>query len=299
MRLNLLFFIFCLLLAEVASGQILRYRLSVNSGMVLGEPGQAEIDHPMKEQASYSGSKDFEPGFKAGVEFEMMAPVTADFELGLQLGYNQFSGHTPKAPLFNFFLSRHNPLPNSYKYPDEALIYDTELLNTLATARWYFLPYNDELNIFMKLFGGVAFVGTDFTFHDPVYRVKYDVGVLYSRGTQNSEFPKVAGFNGGVGLGATYRLSDKIDLCFETTVSAVRSDIVNGVPNFNYVETGEEISMQRTNALTTMAQASIGIIYSAVPDRRLNKRNFTRSRRSNKNLFWKRKNSRPYSKRKR
>ncbi|SHF59311.1 hypothetical protein SAMN05444274_106305 [Mariniphaga anaerophila] len=291
----LLFLLF--LICQTSSGQIFRYRLSANAGAFLGEPGKAEIDYPMKDELSNPGSEEFSPVFKPGVELEIMAPVTPDFELGVQFGYLRVSGHTPSPPLYNFFLSRYNPLPNSYKYPDKALIFDTNLLNILGTARFYILPVKNNVNIFAKALAGVTFTGTDFTFHNPVYRVEYDVGVLYSRGTRNSDDPKTAAITGGLGLGATYRLSDKFDIYFDATALLVNSDIVNGVPNYNYINKNGQTSMERTNSPAAVAQASIGLVYSAIPDRRFNKSNFTRSSRMNKNIFHKKRKGKPFSKR--
>jgi len=284
------------ILCQIANGQVLRVRLSGNSSIFLGEPGEGEAAHPRKEDLSHPGSRDFKSLIRPGAELEIISPVAADFEMGIQFGYNQLSGHTPNAPLYNFFLSRQNPLPNIYKYPDKALIYDTKILNTLLTARWYFLPYSKEVNIFMKAFGGVAFVGTDFTFENPVYRVQYDVGVLFAQGTKSSEYPKMAGFNGGAGIGATYRLSDMFDIYFDATASLINSDIVNGVPNFDYSAQGET-SLTRANSLAAVAQASIGLIFSAVPDRRYHRSNFTRSRNTRSGLFGSGRKTRPVKRR--
>lgn len=295
-------FVLLILLVGVyggTSGQIFRYRLSTNTGLFLGEPGKAEINHPMKDELSNPGSKEFSAVIKPGAELEIMAPITPDFELGLQFGYSWFSGHTPSPPLYNFFLSRFNPLPDNYKYPDKALIYDTQALSILGTARFYILPVKSNMNVFMKLLGGVSFIGTDFTFKNPGYRVQYDVGVLYSRGTQNSDYPKIAALTGGLGFGSAYRLSDRFDIYFDATASLINSDIVNGVPNYNYSENEGQASMESTNSLAAVAQASIGLVYSAIPDRRFNKNNFTRSSRVSKNLFHRKKRGKPFSKRRR
>jgi hypothetical protein len=288
----LLFVVF--MLFETAEGQIYRFRISANSGIFLGEAGKAEVKPPV--DLSYEGSRDFKSELRTGLEFEIIRPYSRDFELGIQLGYLNLAGHTPTAPLYNFFLSRHNPLPNAYKYPDEALIYDTKLLNVLGTARWYFLPYSKELNIFMKFFGGVTFVGTDFTFDDRRHRVYYDVGVLFARGTQNSEYPKMAGITGGAGLGATWRLSDKFDVYMDLSASGIHSDLVNGVPKFNYVNNEGKTSLQRANTVSLISHGSLGIIYSAVPDRRISKNNITRSNRISRNKSIKKS---PYRKNKR
>jgi len=87
MKRFLAFLFLFVLVYGVASGQIFRYRLSANGGVFLGEPGKAEIDYPMKDELSHPGSEEFSAVFKPGVELEIMAPVTPDFELGLQFGY--------------------------------------------------------------------------------------------------------------------------------------------------------------------------------------------------------------------
>lgn len=284
-----------------ADAQIFRYRLSGNSTFFMKQPGEPEVMSPLAEGLSHQGSSDFKSGLAMGAELEIMAPVTTDFEVGIELDYSQLSGHTETAPLYNFFLSKYNPLPDTYKYPDEALIYTTNLYNILGTTRFYFLPFNGNFNAFFKAFGGVSFVGTDFTFYDPFYRVEYNVGVLYSQGTRSNEDPKDLVFNGGAGLGTVFRLSDKWDLCIEGTASMIHSDIVNGVPDFDYVENPETPggTLQRADKWSLVTQMSVGLIYSAIPDRRLNKGNYTRSRRSSKKLFWKRKNWSPFSKKRR
>ncbi len=297
MKRNLtLLFLICLF-CQTGTAQVIRYRLSANSGMFLGEVGTKEKTPPIVN--SHPGSKKFTPLFEPGAELEIIAPFTRTFEMGIQFGYDNYAGYTPTAPLYNFFLSKYNPMPVSNRYPDEALIYDTHILKVLGTARWYFFSFSKELNFFMKYFGGVAFTGTDFTFNNPNHRVKYHVGVLHSRGTKNSEFPKKAGITGGTGLGATYRLSDRFDIYVDASASLINSDIVNGVPNYNYTAEGDIPRMEPTNALAATLQGSIGLIYSAVPDRRMNKSNITRSNSMNRNSFLKRKAKSSFSKKRR
>jgi hypothetical protein len=295
MKLYLKLFAAFIMFTSIAEGQVFRYRLGLNSGIFITEAGKPEVEPDGK--ISYPGSEDFKPSLKSGIELEIIRPLARDFEIGLQLGYMNLAGHTPTAPLYNFFLTRHNPLPDAYKYPKEDLIYDTRLLNILGTARWYFLPYNKELNFFMKFFGGVTFTGTDFTFADRYYRVFHKVGVLYARGTENSDYPKMAAVTGGTGLGATYRISDKLDVYADLSASGIYSDIVNGVPNYDYIIRDGKSSSQRTNTLSIISHGSLGIIYSAIPDRRMSKSNVTRTHHINRNMFSKKSNSRYKKKR--
>ncbi|MDD4143783.1 MAG: hypothetical protein PHN68_04025 [Prolixibacteraceae bacterium] len=294
MNRHLIFTFIALLFFNLASSQIFRYRLSANSSFFITEPGKAEIKHPGADMLTHPGSSDFSPAFRIGADAEIMAPVTSDFEVGMEFDYMNLYGHTDKAPLYNFFLSRNNPLPDSYPYPTEALIYQTNVLSLLGTARWYFMPIGDEANIFLKAFGGVAFTGTDFTFRDPFYRVEYDVGVLYARGTRNSDYPKRAAFSGGAGLGSTIKMTDKFDIYIDGTVSFINSDIVNGVPNYNYISSDGTESLKSASCWSMTSQISVGLLYSAIPDRRLHRSNYTKSRKVNKSIFWKRKRSNPF-----
>ncbi len=291
-NLTLLFLLF--ILFETGTAQVMRYRLSANYGMFINEVGKKEITPPIVH--SHPGSQKFTPSFEPGGELEIIAPFSRTFEMGIQFGYDNYAGYTPTAPLYNFFLSQYNPMPITNRYPDEALIYDTQILKVLGTARWYFYSFNKDLNFFMKYFGGVAFTGTDFTFNNPNHRVSYKVGVLYSRGTENSEFPKKSGMTGGAGLGATYRLSDKFDIYIDATTSFINSDIVDGVPNYNYVTEDGLNRMEPTGAIAATIQASIGLIYSAIPDRRINRSNVTRSNSMNRNNFLKRKSINSFNK---
>lgn len=276
-------------------GQNLRFRLSANSGLFLGEVGKPEIEPSNKKP--HPGSENFKPSFRYGAELEIIKPITPDFEMGMQFGYLNLHGETPTAPLYNFFLSRDNPLFRTVIYPNESLIYDTNILSILGSARSYVLPFSRDMVLFLKLLGGVSFVGTDFTFRNPADRLKYDGVMLFSTGTKSNEDPKVAALTGGLGLGTTYRMSDKFDFYFDATVLFIHSDIVNGVPNYNYILKDGRGSMQRTNTLSVAAQASIGLIYNAIPDRRVNRSNITRSSKVSKKMFHKKKRSKPFSKR--
>lgn len=267
MKYTLLIFLFILVLFEHVAAQNFRYRISVNSSLFMTEIGSTEINTRFTDLV-YPDSKKFKPEIKVGAEAEFLMPVRDKLEMGLEFKYNELAGQTETAPLYNFFLTKpnqeiHNPLfGSSHEYPHEALIFSTKILSVLATSRFYLLPADEETSLFLKTSAGVSFVGTDFTFLKPEYRVEYGVGVLYSRGTRNSEYPKKAAFNGGIGLGTIIEFSNRISFYADAGTSFIYSDIVNGVPNFAYIQQGEEASLKKTNSLSMVAQISIGIIYS-------------------------------------
>lgn len=281
----LLLLLLFLLISEYAESQVLRFRVSANSSVFIKEPGEPEVSHPMRESLSHKGSTDFKPELNLGASIEIMAPVTTDFEVGIELDYTNLSGYTETAPLYNFFLSRYNPLPDTYKYPDETLIYKTNIFNILGTSRFYLFPVYEDAIFFTKLHGGIAFTGTDFTFQDPRYSVGYNVGVLYSQGTQSNENPKEASLTGGGGVGLSYRLSDRLDIYFDGTVSFTHSDIVNGVPNYDYLVYSGEETIRRTTGWAITTQVNLGIVFTTIPNRKLKKDNYTRTRSFHKKIF--------------
>lgn len=286
-------------LAGNATSQILRYRVSANSGVVVKETGQGEIINPQSDLTEYPSATDFSPGIKLGADIEVMTPITNYFEVGAEFDYSNLAGRTETARLYNFFLFEWvNPMPNDYIYPSEPIIYETTQLSLLATTRLYFLPPRSRLNLFLKAFGGISFVGADLKFHDPYYRIEYGVGdVLYAEGTKNSQKPKDRGFNGGGGFGGQYKISELIAVYLEANVAYVGSDIVNGVPDFNYTG-GTGIDYKRAEGIGALTgQISLGLVYSAIPDRRLNRGNYTKSRRVTKHRTWKRKRKNPFKKR--
>ena len=278
------------LLAGNAGSQIIRYRVAANSGIVIKETGQGEIISAQTEYSEYPSATDFSPGFKLGADIEVMAAVTDHFEVGAEFDYSNLAGRTETPRLYNFFLFDFiNPMPNDNIYPSEPIIYETAQVSLLGTTRFYFLPIRSRLNLFFKAFGGISFVGTDLTFHDPYYRVEYDVGVLYAQGTKNSQEPKDRAFCGGGGFGANYKISESLSISLDANISYVGSDIVNGVPDFNYTG-GTGINYKRAEGIGALTgQLSLGLIYSAVPDRRLNKGSYTKSRRAAKRKTLRRK----------
>ena len=75
-----------------------------------------------------------------------------------------------------------------------------------------------------------------------------------------------------MGIGATYSISKRMAIYFEASGSFVNSDIINGVPNYDFTEAGaiHFLPSEGVGALT--GQLSLGLLYSAIPDTRINKR---------------------------
>lgn len=292
--------IILIVISSSASGQIFRYRLTANSGMIFKETGQSEIINPNPIISEYPSATDFSPTLTLGADFEIMAPITSNFEAGLEFEYNNLAGRTETSRLYNFWLYDWvNPLPDEFIYPADPIVYETTHLSILGTTRFYFLPPREPLNIFLKAFGGIAFIGTDLKFAEAVNNVNYDVGVLYARGTKNSQKPKEKAFQGGLGIGGQYALSSTIAVYLEANGSFVNSGHVNGVPDFNYTEEAGRQYEPAEGIGTLMGQISIGLIYSAIGDSRLNRGNYTKSRRVTKKKTWKKKRANPFKRKRR
>jgi hypothetical protein len=73
--------------------------------------------------------------------------------------------------------------------------------------------------------------------------------------------------------------------------------IVDGVPNFNYKNIEGEESLDPASAWGSVAKISIGVVYSAIPDQRLHRSRYTKSRTTSKSTFWKRKRVNPFKRR--
>ncbi|HKJ78502.1 MAG TPA: hypothetical protein VKA10_03160, partial [Prolixibacteraceae bacterium] len=106
------------IVAGSANGQILRYRLTANSGMVFTETGQGEISNRSSQLVEYAPPTDFSPTMKLGTDFEIMAPITPTFEAGLEFEYANLSGRTETPLLYNFWsYDWVNPMPDDNIYP--------------------------------------------------------------------------------------------------------------------------------------------------------------------------------------
>jgi hypothetical protein len=284
-----------------ANSQILRYRLSANSGFLINETGPREIPPSTPWYTEYGDASDFESLLKLGADFEVMAPITSHIDAGIEFEYGNLEGSTQTPRLYNFFLfDWTNPLPNDI-YPGEAIYYETTQVNLLGTFRYYLKPSDEEMNFFFKAFGGISFVGTNLNFVDPVFRVTYpNVGVLYAKGTENSKDPKDKAFYCGLGAGGTYSITKRLALYLEVTGSFVNSDLINGVPNYDYTEKGliQFIPSQGVGSLT--GQLSLGLVYSAIPDTRINKKvSSTKSKRLDVKRTWKKKKHNKFHKKRR
>jgi hypothetical protein len=233
-------------------------RLAINSGMFLSEPGSSSaVADPYAILNSEPGGVDkFKPDIKLGIEAEVFVPIGDYFGVGFEVANSKYAGHNDKPIYYNYFASVFSPILN---YSQEPLSYNTKVTNLLGNIRIF--PFGHGLmSPFLKLYGGVGMIGTDLRFTNPEDQVeKYDP--LYSRGTRLSvaEPKKFNAAHFGGGPGFEYSLGGKLSLSAELTFSYIKSDIINGVPNFSYDEIQGQSVYDEVPSITS--QLSVGLCY--------------------------------------
>lgn len=246
-----------------AFGQLLKYRVGANSSMFMKEVGSAEVKHPLINVLSNPNSTDFTSTLKAGFEGEVMLLWTSHIETGLEFEYADLSGYNDFPPYYNYYFAME--YPSGGEPPVKPLIYETSVLSTLLNARYYFLP-NGSVNPFLKIFGGVSFVGTELNYKDINDRLDNNIGVLYSIGTKNSNDPREAALTYGAGAGINFKISDRISLYLDGSASFIKSDKVDGIPDYNYVNTDGQEVMQPIGNNSFFTQISIGLVFTSKTD---------------------------------
>jgi len=250
------------LLIANAFGQVLKYRVGANGGMFQKEVGPAEVEHPLVGVLSSPNSTAFTNNFKMGYEAEVMVPWTPHLETGIELEYTNFSGYNDVPPYYNYYFAPNNPTVITTTEP---LIYQTSVISALANFRYYVLPDNG-INPFLKVFGGISFVGTELNYKDPVFRTENNVDVLYAIGTKNSQDPRDPALYYGGGVGINFQLSKKISLYLDGTAAIINSDKVNGIPNYDYSNNNGNEVLTPVGNKSFVAQVSIGLIFISGTD---------------------------------
>lgn len=263
-----------------------KVRLGVNSGMFISEPGSADaiVDPFATANTVTIGTAKFKSELKLGIEAELSVPIGQYFGIGLEVEDSKFSGYNDNPIYYNYFASSYSPILN---YNQEALIYNTSVLNLLGNTRVYPFGHN-TFTPYIKLYGGVGFIGTDLRFKSPENQIE-KIDPLYSRGTKLSIVePKrfsTAHFGGGAGF--EYQIAGNISLCAELTFSHINSDIIDGVPNFTY---DQDLSYSVYYDIPTItSKFSVGLCYNmggkGVSSR---KGSFSKSHRSSRGKTYKR-----------
>ena len=247
-----------LILSFFANAQVIGFRLAANSGVLLSEFGPSDVPHPTAMALSPAQSKNrFTPQPTVGVEGEVLFQISPSSFFGIELDYTHLKGFNDNPPYYNYYLT-----PYLFHYQDEyqqsSIKYNTHLWNVAVNYKYFFFK-ESTFQPFVKLTGVVAFVGTDLKYKE-LPPEPIDSDVLYARGTSNSDQKKWPVFHLGGGIGFSYDLTNRMAFQMDGTITVVNSGIVNGVPNFTYVQEEDILSYNRRLSLT--AQISVGIVYN-------------------------------------
>lgn len=251
------------LLVHTAFGQLLKVRVGANGSMFQKEVGSPEVKHPLIDVLTNPNYTDFTSNLEVGFEGEVMLLWTSHFETGLEFDYTNLSGYNDFPPYYNYYFAME--YPSGGEPPLKPLIYNTSVIGTVINARYYLLP-KESIDPFFKVFGGISFVGTELNYKDINDRLDNGIGVLYSIGTQNSSAPREAALNYGAGAGINFKLSDRIALYVDGSASFVKSDKVDGIPDFNYVNNNGQEVMQPIGNNSFFTQISIGFVFNTGKD---------------------------------
>lgn len=237
-------------------------RVAVNSGLLATEFGKTDQLHPdALAMGAADATKVFTPQPTIGAEAEILFQISAAGYFGVELDYTHLKGFNDNPPGYNYYLTPYFQPYQPDGYLDESPIkYNTHLWNLAVNYKYFFFP-DKSFQPFVKVTGVVAFVGTTLSYKDNID----NSGILYARGTADSKNKKKwPAFHFGGGLGFNYDISDNLAFQIDGTVTVVNSGIVNGVPNFTYLqENGEEI-LRYNRRLSLTTQISAGLVYSIV-----------------------------------
>jgi len=254
----------------VAGQGSLKFRFSGNSTRFMKEPQGLEILHPQVDSVNILFGPF--PGFThrggLGFEAEVYGALSEKFYIGLEIGNNLLTGENDDPGLFNFQFTDSLQLTSTDPLTDtlyihrtiDPLKYKTTLLSVMANFRFY--PLTEGMfRPFIKASAGLSLVSTELSLKNPSLWMTdttriYGAPVLFS----TDRGGMVPAMTLGGGLGFELQLTDKIALYADISYKMVKSDLLDGRPNFNYnSETG---TLERFNTWSTTSKVSFGIAYT-------------------------------------
>jgi len=246
---------------ENVSAQYMGLRFAVNSGLLVTELGKSDALHPNAlAHTPATASETFTPQPAMGAEAEILFQISPNAFFGIELDYTHLKGYNDNPPWYNYYLTSYFSEYQSVDYIYAPIKYNTTLLN-LAVNYKYFFFREKVFQPFVKLTGVVALVGTEFTYKEfPEANLESDV--LYARGTANSNLRKWPTFHFGGGIGFSYDISKQLAFQIDGTATILNSGIINGVPNFTYIQENGENLLRYNRRLSLTTQISAGIVYT-------------------------------------
>lgn len=284
---NSFLIILFLIPATLEAQNSIKARFFGNSSRFLGEPRGEEVIYPMiyNLMDTTLNYTDFTHQGGFGIGAEIMMSLSDRTWVGFELSTSGMSGYNNLPPLYNFMFTGYNQLNVNVIDIDLdvpvtqiqlPLAYSTSLLNLLLNFRFYLVP-DGRFRPFVKIHSGVSMVGSELTMKNasdwppagyginvngveqPVENLDFGAPVLFSRGTSNSAEGRVAALNLGGGAGFEVPISGKISFYADYTYSMIRSDILDGRPNVDYLESG---LLKRFNTIGNTGRFSFGLCYT-------------------------------------
>ncbi|MFV0590591.1 MAG: hypothetical protein ACK5M7_04340 [Draconibacterium sp.] len=260
-------------LGNYASAQLMGFRFALNSGLLVTELGKSDALHPdALALTPATASETFTPQPTIGAEAEILFQISENAFFGIELDYTHLKGYNDNPPWYNYYLTPYFSEYQPVDYVYAPIKYNTTLFNLAVNYKYFFFK-EKVLQPFVKLTGVVALVGTDLKYQgipefwgDGTVSVPdvpvIESDVLYARGTANSNLRKWPTFHFGGGIGFSYDISDHLAFQIDGTVTFLNSGIINGVPNFTYVQENNENILRYNRHLSLTTQISAGIAYT-------------------------------------
>lgn len=242
--------------------QVVGFRFALNSNVFLNELGTSDVPHPDAFLNTPAlSSKNFTPQPTIGFEGEILFQVSPMSHFGVELDYSKLKGYNDIPPVYNYYLTEYYQLfQTSGEYTADPVAFNTTLFNVAVNWKYFFFQ-TSPFKPFVKLTGVVAFVGTDFTFKDNPDPELFKSDVLYARGTSNPDQKMWPAFHVGGGIGFDYKINDHWSLQVDGTSTVVNSDIINGAPNFTYLEEDGKDMLKYNKRPSLTFQVSAGLVY--------------------------------------
>lgn len=267
MNRKLILTLIAVILCGSAFSQIVKYRVGGNYGKFNNEIGADEIEHPLVTVLSNPNATDFTHAFEPGFEGEVMLLWSPNIETGLELEFTKFSGNNDIPPYYNYYFAPDNP---SVITTTEPLMYESSATNLILNFRYYFAP-DGTVNPFFKVYGGMSWVGTELNYADQTFITENETGVLYALGTSNSSDSKESVICYGAGAGFDFELSENMSVYIDGTAGIIGSDKLDGIPNYDYINTDGQETLKPVGNKAFIAQISLGIVFTSKTDLGLNK----------------------------
>jgi len=265
--------VFCCIIVYplISEGQgTLKFRISGNSTKFMKEPQGKEINLPYIDSLIlYKGPfPDFDHRGGLGFEAEVFGALSDKFYVGLEFSNDLLTGENDDPGMFNFQFTDSLQLHATDPFTDtiyvyrtmDPLKYRTSLISFMANFRFYPVSAG-RFRPFIKASAGLSLVKTELSLKNPSQWMEEDTTLNYGPpvlfSTDRSGVVPALTLGGGVGF--EVQLTKKISLYTDWSYKMVKSDLLDGRPDFDFnKDTG---TLARFNTWSTAGKLTFGIVY--------------------------------------